>query len=244
MAKYLFQISYNGTPFSGLQKQVDNPNTIQEHLENALQNTIGNYQGKTTLASRTDKGVHANEQFILFNLENEYEIELLKTTRDFLANDIQVHDIKLMAESFNLNDSIKSKTYQYKISFAPSITQQDDVYYHHTCIDPKKFIENLSLFLGEHEFRDFCIPGGRNPTTKRKIDKISLSQDGEIYCLQISGAGFLKYMVRFIVGSLVLLAENKLNVSDIKESLAGKRSLKQNYKAAARGLTLLKIHQH
>lgn len=233
---YLIDLSYKGTNYSGWQKQSNTKNTIQEVLEVNLKQILEHQKLTLHPASRTDAGVHALQQLVTLDLSKDYDsLKLTNKLNGQLPQDIRIKQIDRCHHHFNIHQSIATKEYRYYFSLGPvHALLAETVFTPHFPIDIATIQKRCSLFEGEHDFKNFCILGGRNAVTRRKVHTCSLHREElfgtEIYYIQVKAKGFLKYMVRFMVGSLLKTStQNNIHLlSDFKEY----------YKAPAQGLCL------
>lgn len=242
MHKYLLTLSYNGTQYSGWQKQSKNKNTIQEICQNAVKKIlVGDFH--LGGASRTDKGVHADDQKILLKYSNsDLNDSFIKNMNHNLPNDIEVKDIELLSNHFHPFENIENKTYTYRLS--SSSIEQFNIFTlpFYIKIDLEKTQLFLDLFIGVHNFSAFSIKGARTPNPIRNIMNIESHFKHNVLTIIITGNGFLKYMVRYIMGSLILFLKDEITLDDARTSLKEGTPLRRAYKAPANGLTLTKIN--
>lgn len=223
MNAYKIIISYDGSHYSGFQFQTENPNTIQEIIQTAL-NSLLETEYKISFASRTDKGVHAQGQVLKLSVPLKLKNSFLNEINHLLPEDIQFIDISSVDPKFNPNMDVLSKTYHYKI-----LTQDLD----------RSLMKNAcSILIGEHDFCQFTVPGKREKNTQREILACKLtSLDNDYSFFEIKATGYLKYMIRFLVYALIEIGKGKLSLKNFKGLLNGNEIYKLK-KAPAEGLTL------
>jgi tRNA pseudouridine38-40 synthase len=247
---YKLILSYKGTKYSGWQNQTTNPETVQNYVEKVVAK-IAKYQKFQVIgASRTDTGVHSRGQTIKVVLPREIDPNnLLKGMNSKLPKDIKVVSCEFIHEKFNVNRDSKFKEYHYYFTMEES----EDAFSSETVYSfPKKL--NLELmqhackeFVGEHNFLSFCTPGPLPQNPNRVIMNCSiektkfLTMDKDIYYLKIEGTGFLKYMVRFLMGALWDIGQDKLSTEDLIKSLKSGEKHGVRTKAPAQGLHLIHI---
>jgi tRNA pseudouridine38-40 synthase len=209
-------IAYDGGDYSGWQVQPGLP-TIQDTVEQI----IGRIEGKPVhvgASGRTDAGVHAIAQVAAFDLENPIPCEnLRKAINRLLPPDIRILDTQEVHSSFNARHDAIAKTYEYRIWRGEICSPFERRYVCHYPypIDEEKMIAFAPLIEGEHDFTAFAAADHRVHTYRSKVRTIFSSQgesraDGH-WIYRVRGSGFLKHMVRNIVG--VLLEVGKGNVS-------------------------------
>ncbi|MBE0700890.1 MAG: tRNA pseudouridine(38-40) synthase TruA [Acholeplasmataceae bacterium] len=237
--KYLAVVSYDGSKYHGFQRQT-NANGIQSVIEKALK-LMTQTEIKIHSAGRTDKGVHALGQ--VFHFESSLDIEpetWLRAVNDRLPLDIRILSIKIVKQEFHARHNAKTKVYRYVIAKKPStvFTQNYEVYVPNLNID---FVKKALPFLeGTHDFKGFC-QHVKGKATLKTIYAAKLKETKTHYVFTFHGNGFLKYMVRSMMGTLIEIGISKKDPTVIKailetqdRSLAGKT-------ADARGLFLVRI---
>ena len=243
--KYLIRFSYVGIAYSGLQKQINNPNTIQEVLESKLKKFLKRKPFVMSLGSRTDRGVHAQTQYLTLTTSVNLIPEVIVKALNFkLPLDIRIHNIFRIPDSFNIHKSISSKTYRYYFSSMQSLSAKDSlfVYNHPKELDIKLMKMAAKLFQGENDFRYFCTLGSRTPNTVRILQKCKIFKDSSgIYYLEVKSAGFLKYMIRFIMQAIIHVGEGQIEMTQLENILKNNTELPFTKKAPPHGLCLCDI---
>lgn len=251
---YKFYIEYDGTRYSGWQRLKDEKKekTIQGKLENLLDRLYDFPKDYTEIigSGRTDAGVHAKEQIFNVALPNTKTIEeMLSYCNNYLPEDIKIIKIEKVKEKFHSRYNAVRKEYHYKISLEkPSPFIKNFVCY---CPNIKN-IEAMKIasqkFIGEHDFVCFSsLKKSKLAKTKkstiRKIEKIEVVYDEieKIYTFKFVGNGFLKNMIRILMGTLIEIGENKREIESIDEIFESKIRENAGFLAQARGLTLIKV---
>lgn len=242
-------IAFDGTDFSGWQRQ-SNAVTIQGEIENAA-SRICNTQITVQGAGRTDAGVHALA--MVANFETKSVIDLLrlqKALNSILPLAIRINDIVEVPSNFHSRFSPSSKTYLYNIDTSSVQSPIDRLYHVHI---PQKISINdieqcLNTIVGTHDFASFEASGSRdkNITTGRgsvrTIHTAKLKKTGEeSYQFEFSGDGFLRHMVRNIVGTILDVGKGRTTTAEFKEILAAKDRSAAGVTAPAHGLFLKQI---
>lgn len=247
---YKLKLSYKGTQYYGWQNQTTNPETIQNYVEKVVAKIVNYQEFKVIGASRTDAGVHARGQVLKVVLPKEVPPENLRRGMNArLPNDIKVISSEFTHEKLNVNRDSKFKEYHYFFT----INQNENAIYSETIYPFPKDLnlelmeEACSKLIGEHNFISFCTPGPNPPTPIRKILKCSiekthfLTHEKDIYYLKIQGTGFLRYMVRFLMGALWDIGLNKLSIEDFVLSLSSGEKHGIRTRAPSLGLHLINI---
>jgi tRNA pseudouridine38-40 synthase len=217
MALYQVTITYDGTEFSGFQRQL-NLRTVQGELEKTLK-VIG-WEGKSILASgRTDYGVHANGQVVCFDLNWKHSVESLKhALNGNLPADISAANVILAGSGFHPRYSAKSRCYRYQIYFLSNRNPLKDRYYWRVWPKPdeEKLIDASKVFLGRHDFCFLGKPSKKGGLTVRTILKSNWHfLEGEAW-YEIESESFLYHMVRRITFLQIITAKGILSQEELE----------------------------
>lgn len=242
MEKIFGIISYNGTNYQGWQTQVDG-NTIQDELESVLSRLL-NGPIKVYGSGRTDAGVHALGQ--TFHFVPNKEIKDLKlflhSINCLLPKDIKVLSLKEKDKDFHARLSAIGKTYIYQFAINEiDVFKYPFVSLIHDPFDMEKFIECLDLFKGEHCFKNFTSKEEDECEYIRTIQDISLSKHEDFYEVTLTGNGFMRYMIRFIIGTAFAYAKGSTTLEKVKDQIDMKITSKTSFKAEAKGLFLKEV---
>ena len=208
--RYLIKFSYDGSNYSGFQKQ-KGLETIEEKLEKAL-TKVNNKETKITATGRTDKGVHALCQYGHADIDVDInEKKLKRALNSNLPDDIYVIDTKEVKDDFHARYDVKSKTYKYIINTGEyNPIERNYVFQYNYNLDLDKMKEGIKYFLGEHDFRAFVTDNKSKENCVRKITKATIKKDKEKLIISFTGNGFMRYQVRNMVGLLIKLGEDKI----------------------------------
>lgn len=234
-------VSYKGTRYYGYQVQPhDYEISIQEEIEKAL-SVIFNTQIRITSAGRTDKGVHALAQTFHFDIDKDVDVSKVRYSLNrLLPSDIFIKSLEVVSEDFHARFSVISKTYRYKINIGEYDPLIDDLVYsfRYPALDVDKMKEASKIFLGEHNFMNYC---SNDEDFVRTIESINFTQEGNILSIDLKGNGFRRYMVRMIVGTLLEIGQNRFSIEDAKSLLDTDKFDRVRFKAPAQGLYLYDI---
>jgi len=240
--RYLVKVSYSGTKYQGWQKQ-DTVPSIQETLEKVL-SKLYNSTINIFASGRTDAGVHALGQHFHFDAENRYEPDdLLYRMNCLLPEDIEVIDIKIVNDDFHARFSAKSKTYKYLIKNK----EKDAIKYEYVYLYKEKIDEDIlrnacSLFVGKHNFQDFTSKEEDEDNFIRVIYSIDVIKNNDEYEVYLKGNGFMRYEIRFIIGTVLAASTKKITLESIKDHLKDNKEREiVNNKAPANGLYLVDV---
>ncbi len=240
-------IEYDGRKYSGWQIQKDRI-TIQSELEQAL-STILNQKIKVIGSGRTDAGVHAYGQVANFIAHTDLSCEKIKNgTNSIIKNPVVLKKCEIVHESFHARYDAVSKEYHYHILNRPDpcAIQKNYVWHIKKRLDLSRMEECCSIITGEHDFKSFEGSGSPKFTTIRTIYSAEFSIDinninSDTIVFKISANGFLKFMVRNIVGTIVLAGLLKINPKEFKNILKTKNRNLAGPTAPAHGLFLMHV---
>jgi len=230
---YALKLSYVGTRYNGWQKQPGDLSTIQGELENALSSLSIEQPVRTLGSGRTDAGVHAFAQVVRVSLDREIEPEkLMKALNSKLPGDIRVMASTVISGDFHPVRDAQNKEYWYLLSddlvspfLAPHVVSVSSL------LDFKAMNEAAKLFVGEWDFARYQTVGTPVKTTVRTIFEASFEKrplgpiwssaniSGEVWIFRVKGSGFLKQMVRLMVGSLLCLGKGSVTKTQLRDSL-------------------------
>ncbi|MDO4530651.1 MAG: tRNA pseudouridine(38-40) synthase TruA [Bacillota bacterium] len=245
MKRILLTIAYDGTRYSGWQKQ-KNPDviTVEGELTKALQQLFKKPELEIIGASRTDAGVHALGQRAILDVETTMPVERLPLAiRSFLPEDIVVTKAEEVADTFHPRFDCVKKTYEYRFWNSPVKNPKERLYsaYVQKPMDIGRMNEGAKAFIGTHDFAAFCAAGAQVSTTVRTIFDCHVEQNGESVRMYVTGDGFLYNMVRIIAGTLLAVGTGKLEPEAVAGIIAGCDRTKAGQTAEPQGLTLVEI---
>jgi tRNA pseudouridine38-40 synthase len=243
MPNFKITIEYDGSAYHGWQRQAED-RTIQGEIENALMTMTGN--SVTVIGSgRTDAGVHALNQVANFKCTTLLTPEIfLKGLNSLLPEDIVITSCKVVPEKFHARYDVKSKVYHYKIlnRLLPAAISRQYAWHIRKKLDLSTMQEALPCIIGNHDFKAFEGSGSpRTATVRCIINADLLKTDDDYLVLKIEGDGFLKFMVRNIVGTLVDVGLDKITPDDFRRILASRDRSLAGITAPARGLFLIEV---
>ena len=237
---YKLIISYDGTDYHGWQRQ-PKKRTIQGLIEENLGKIT---QKKMTVigAGRTDAGVHAQGQVANFkgNITLKEE-ELIRALNSLLPGDIKVVLLEKTEANFHARKMAKSKIYQYRIFNSSDIPPflHRYVLYWPANLDIETMKKAASLFVRETDFSAFSSNRLLNPV--RKIISSQIEKKGKEIIYTVEASGFLRYMVRTMVGTLIEVGKGTLVPENIEEIFEKKNRSLAGATAPAKGLCLIKV---
>ena len=236
-------LSYRGTSYAGWQRQ-ENATTVQQLVEEALSELLSQ-PVHIVGASRTDAGVHARGQVAHLELTRDFPTRgLVHGANQHLPQDIRVMAAERMPDGFHARKHAFSKLYSYRYMRGPVMSPLDALFAVHlpTEVDLEAMRQAAEFLVGEHDFTAFALSGGSHTRAVRRIDRVSwLEGTDEDLEFQIVGNGFLRGMVRSIVGTLLEVGRGQRDAEDLRRLLAGRPRSEAGPTAPARGLTLESI---
>ncbi|MDD5979617.1 MAG: tRNA pseudouridine(38-40) synthase TruA [bacterium] len=215
--RYLMTFSYDGNDFNGYQKQ-KNLKTVQGVLEKKL-TELNKSKVIIQASGRTDKNVHAMCQKAHFDLDNKIPCSNIKRYLNRLLNgSIYVSNVEEVPGKFHARYDCIKKEYRYYINTGSyDVFKRNYIYQYNKNLEIDKMNKASKLFLGTHNFKSFCNDSKERTNFDRTIESITINKINDIIEISIVGNGFLKQMVRNIVGVLIHVGENKLDISKIND---------------------------
>ena len=247
MRVFKVTVSYDGTDFSGFQRQA-NARSVQAELETALAAIEGKHV-TVAGAGRTDAGVHALGQVASFKLSNTIAgRDLIRALNAKLPEDVRVLAAEEAAPGFNARFSAQSKMYRYRISNTRVMSpfQRRFAWHISRNLDLAAMSDAARELLGEHDFSCFQAKGGKIRTTTRTMTRSQWSEEplaggGRLLAYEIAGTGFLKYMVRAVVGTLIEVGDGRRTPASVRDLLDSGTRAAAGPTAPPSGLYLVRV---
>ena len=242
MKRIMCTVKYDGSKFFGYQIQPKG-RTVQQEIERALKK-ICKTPITTHAAGRTDSGVHALGQVFHFDSPMDMEANRYKKAfNSLLPKDIYIIESKEIDATVHARFHAVSKEYHYRLS-----TNEHDpltcdyIYYHRWQLDLAKMQKAATYFLGTHDFTAFTA-NMENIDKQRTIyhSEIIVTGEGE-YTFKFVGSGFMKYMVRIMVGTLIKVGAGKIDPDEIPLIIASKNRKFAGPTAKSEGLYLQMVN--
>ena len=239
------KVAYDGSDFHGWQIQPDLP-TIQGVLEEvigAIEGTPVDVEG----SGRTDAGVHAEGQVAAFTIRNPIPVDnLRRAINRLLPPSVRVLSTEEASPDFHPRFHAVAKTYEYRLFRAEICPPFLWRYVHHRpyplAIEP--MIEASRVYEGMHDFSAFAATDDRDAEGQSKIRRIFSSEihiRGDILVYRVRGNGFLKHMVRHLVGTLLEVGKGNKTSCDVRSLLEPGCPAKAGASAPSKGLTLVSV---
>lgn len=237
-------IEYDGSRYHGWQRQKED-RSIQEEIEKALK-IITNEQVTLIGSGRTDAGVHARGQVANFKCDTRLKPEdLMNGLNSLLEDDIVIQSCEPVSISFHARYDAKSKVYHYRILNRPlpAAIGRHYSWFIRKALNRQSMRAAIACIIGCYDFKAFEGTGSARQHTIRHIYSAELNeQDSGLLVFEIEADGFLRYMVRNIVGTLVDVGLGKLTPHDFKCILDSRDRSQASATAPAHGLILIRVN--
>lgn len=236
-------IEYDGTDYLGWQVQ-PNGKTIQGVLEECLKRITGE-EVHVIGSGRTDAGVHALAQVAHFKTKSPIDLNSLqRALNSLLPKDILIKRVEEVDSDFHARKKAIRKLYEYRIFNRPlqSVFQRHYSWHIPQKLNQEAMAKAAHFLVGEHDFSSFKSSGTPTRSTIRRVFRVGWKRDrGGILRFEIEASGFLKQMVRTIVGTLVEVGKGKITPEEFQEILLSRDRRKAGPTAPAHGLFLKEV---
>ena len=238
-------IQYDGTDYAGWQRQ---PNGVS--IQGLLEDALAPIEGAAVAvhgAGRTDAGVHALAQAANVKVANALDTQVLaRALNAVLPADVRILGVEEVAPDFHARFSAVAKTYEYQIINAPIVSAFLHRYVWHVPqpLDVEAMRAAAAPLVGRHDFAGFQGAGSDVATTERTLMDVEIEDGGGFdlpVVLRIRGDGFLRHMVRAIVGTLAEIGAGSRQVDSIAEMLRARDRQAAGATAPPQGLTLISV---
>jgi tRNA pseudouridine38-40 synthase len=235
-------VSYRGGGYAGWQRQANAP-TVQQTIEEALGRLLGE---PVTVhgAGRTDAGVHARGQVAHLELARPFPLRgLVHGTNHHLPDDVRVLAAERVPDGFHARKHAVSKEYRYRLVRASVLSPLDAPF----AVAAPRQLDLAALgaatacLPGRHDFTAFALAGGAHGQPFRTIAEAAWDEAEDDLVFRVAGDGFLRGMVRSLVGTLVEVGQGRRTVDDFARLLAGRPRGEAGPTAPAHGLVLQRV---
>lgn len=241
--RYAACVEYDGSSFSGWQRQKHNVRTVQGDIETAL-SKVADQATAIITAGRTDTGVHATHQVIHFDSDTDRtEFAWCRGTNRFLNTDVRLKWVVQVDDEFHARFSALNRSYRFVIynhSIASAVYRNLSTHEFRE-LDAKLMQLAGEKLLGEHDFSAFRAAGCQAHSPVRTVKSFKLQKQGEWVWFDITANAFLQHMVRNIAGSLIEVGSKKRDLDWFAEILEAKDRTKSGITATASGLYLVGV---
>lgn len=243
MPRYKLTIEYDGTPFSGWQRQKERP-SVQQALEEAILRMSGETVS-TQAAGRTDAGVHARGQVAHFDLSKDWDPFRIREALNYhlRPDPVVVTDCEAVGDDFEARFSAKARHYEYRIlnRRAPAALEKSQVWHVPMPLDAEAMDHAAGLILGLHDFTTFRSSECQAKSPMRTLDAFAVRRETGHVVITASARSFLHHQVRSMVGSLKMVGEGKWSPADFRAALDAADRSRCGAMAPSDGLYFMRV---
>jgi tRNA pseudouridine38-40 synthase len=243
MQRLKLTIEYDGTPFSGWQRQSERA-SVQQAVETAIFRMSGEAV-TIQAAGRTDAGVHALGQVVHFDLSKPWDPFRVREALNYhlRPDPVAIVAAELVEDSFEARFSAKARHYEYRIlnRRAPPVIERDHVWHVPMSLDAEAMNTAAAGILGLHDFTTFRSAECQAKSPMRTLDAFAVRRDNEHILINASARSFLHHQVRSMVGSLKLVGEGKWAPERLRAVLDARDRSQCGAMAPARGLFFCRV---
>ena len=243
MPTILLTIAYDGTDYSGWQIQ-PNGLAVQQVVEDALEKLLDE-RVQVRSSGRTDAGVHARAMAASFTTSRDLPLKaFVEGTNRFLPDDISVQAARRVPSTFKPIGDALAKHYRYTICTSTVRSPLDRLYSWQVRepLNLEAMEKAAHFFIGKHDFAAFRASNCVAKTTVRRVDEVNISVLEGFIIIDVVGEGFLKYMVRVMVGTLVDIGRGRFAAEHVSWLIENLERKKAGVTAPACGLCLMKVY--
>lgn len=238
--RYFLDISYDGTAYHGWQMQ-NNASSVQQTLSEAL-STILRQTINTTGSGRTDAGVHALNQVVHFDIDDDIVIKnLCYKLNSLLPKDIAVNNLRPVNGDASARFAAVSRSYLYRIHHKKSPFKQFRSYCHHKSLDLKAMNECCGLIKNWRDFEALSKVHTEVNNFNCEIFEAYWEINNDELHFHVSANRFLRGMIRALVGTMILVGEGLIGLDNFKDILESRDRKKAGRSVPAHGLYLKDI---
>ncbi len=233
-------IEYDGAQFHGWQKQTG-LRTVQGELHKMLELILREKISCVFASGRTDAGVHAKRQVVNFHCQGSPDLYVLKhAVSSLLRGELGVLEAEFVSPDFHSQHCAKRKQYLYTILNrpAPPVLDRGKVWHVSSKLAVAKMQQEAAVLVGEHDFNSFRAQDCTSVTSIKTILESEIISAGDYLYYRVVGTGFLKQMVRIIVGTLVAIGRGRQEPDSVATILERKDRRCAGPTAPAHGLCL------
>ena len=244
MPNFRFTLEYDGAGFAGWQAQAGDQRTVQDEFESAIEQVTGQ-RLRVAASGRTDAGVHALGQVVSAQIETELPpAALQRALNHILPADLAVVSADLAADDFHARYSAIGKLYCYRVWNAPTRSPLLATRAHWVPrpLDLPAMSKAAEAFVGRHDFAALQAAGSEVESTVRSLERVEIEREpsGELV-FWVEGDGFLRHMVRNLVGTLLEVGSGQRSIESMAELLASEDRRQAGPTAPALALTLVRV---
>lgn len=239
MARYFLELSYKGTAYSGFQVQ-DNAHTIQGEVQKAMQ-TLFRMPFELTGSSRTDAGVHANQNFFHFDTDLEIQQKHVYNLNALIPDDISIKAIYAVPDTAHCRFDAISREYNYFIYKEKNPFLNDRGWMHPYPIDLDLLSQAASIITQYNDFTSFSKRNTQVKTFLCTIEQSEWIEDGPVLIYKVRANRFLRGMVRGLVGTMLKTGRGQLSMDGLRAIIEAKDCAKADFATPSQGLFLNRV---
>ena len=241
MPNYKLLVEYDGTRYRGWQTQKNTDRTVAAVLERAASDLFGE-PVRMTGAGRTDAGVHALGQVAHFHAAKRLAgLEVQYGINDTLPADVNVLSAEETDTAFHARHDAVSREYEYRISRVRTAFEKPFVWWVRDALDVPAMRRAALLFAGDHDFASFCENPAGQTSTRVRVERCEIAEQGSKILLRVAASHFLWKMIRRMTGTLVEIGRGHLAPDAVPRLLAGPSREPARWTAPPSGLFLARV---
>ncbi len=237
--RYFLDIAYKGTNYHGWQIQ-QNAHSVQQELENALEK-IFTKKIETCASGRTDTGVHAEQQMVHLDLEEELTDNHVFRLNCILPKDVSIKNFFPVKDTAHARFDASSRSYEYRITKVKNPFLIGTAYHMDRILDINKMNEAATLLLNHQDFESLSKVHTAVKNFLCDMYFARWKEKGDMLIFEIEANRFLRGMVRTIVGSLLPIGLGKASIEDFNKMIVSKNRRNAGPAAPSEGLFLTRI---
>lgn len=239
--RYFAELAYNGSQYSGWQKQPDQI-SVQSTLEHAF-STILSHPVEVVGCGRTDTGVHARQYFLHFDYPGAFPQEFVRRINKFLPGDIAIYRIFPVPPEAHARFDASSRGYSYYLHLRKDPFRQQTSYFYPFAdqTSQERMVKAAELLLNYQAFYPFCKSNNDAKTMLCQLEQSTWAFSEHTWVFHITANRFLRGMVRLIVGMCLNVGLGKVQLQEVETALEKQVRLKKSWSAPPEGLYLRDI---
>jgi tRNA pseudouridine38-40 synthase len=238
MSRYFIEVKYKGTNYAGFQVQ-QNAVTVQEEIEKALEIY---FRRKISLtgSSRTDAGVHAQQNYFHFD-EEGINTESVYNLNAILPGDIAVLSLKKVKDDAHCRFDAVSRQYKYTVYGKKDPFINDRAYFFPYSVDVALMNSAADAVKEYIDFSAFAKRNSQVKTFNCTVMESFWEEEGETICYRVKSNRFLRGMVRGLVGTMLQVGRKKITVDEFRDIIVGRDAARVDFSVPGQGLSLEKV---
>lgn len=240
MPRYFLEFSYLGTNYSGFQFQI-NAISVQQKIEEALE-VVLRKKVRLTGSSRTDTGVHAEQNFAHFDFEEKFPDKFLKRVNGVLTDDIALKSCREVSDESHARFDAHARSYEYRISFEKNpFLHERCWFYPYDELPIEKLNETAAILKEFDDFASFSKTRTQVKTTICNIQTAEWIRKNDLLIFCVTANRFLRGMVRALVASQIRVARGLITSGEFRKLIEEKNQSQIDFSAPASGLFLVEV---